>query len=302
MKHIILITLLFLSLSAKTITPNDVYAQSMLITDEIHSLLKFYGINHDHAAIVKRVKIATKLKPRNTWQMTYEIMIKINILREEHNLPFIEPINMSPVLQLNPNLVYEQTQRILTELNIYKTMKHITTTKNKLKTYRGKTSIDVYNSLAHISLSFDELNKGVISPSYIFGEQMRVYNDITSILQQLQIVDKTIPKKKIISATSADVFKKTMNILEKIKQLQISTGIAIVDFSEFKKGDESASEIYTVTQMVIAELQTIKAYLKIEKITPAAIKYNTKTAAEVDQLVSWNFRKLNLIHSLRKGR
>jgi hypothetical protein len=50
--------------------------------------------------------------------------------------------------------------------------------------------------------------------------------------------------------------------------------------------------------MIIAELQTIKAYLGIPNITPAAAQYQLKTPAEVDQLMSWNLRKLNLIHSL----
>ena len=54
--------------------------------------------------------------------------------------------------------------------------------------------------------------------------------------------------------------------------------------------------------MVISEIQTIKAYLGIDIITAAATKYNTKTPAEVGQLMSWNLRKLNLITTLNKGR
>ncbi len=302
MQKIILLLLLTLTLSAKAITPNDVYAQVMLMTDEIHFLLKHYGIEHDHEGIIKRTNVSTKLKPRNTWQITYEIMVKINIFREEYSLPIIEPINMSPVLNLNPDLVFEQTQRILTELKIFEIRKGIEVPAYKKKTYKGKTPIDVYNSLTHVSKSFDELNKGIVTPSYVFGEQMRLYDEITLVLQQLNISDKTIPKKKKVGAVPADVFDECMNVLEKIKQIQIGAGIGFVDFSEFKKGNESASEVYTITQMIIAELQTIKAYLGIEAITPAAIKYNTKTPAEVGQLVSWNLRKLNLIHTLNKGR
>ena len=302
MQKIILLFLLTIGLSAKTITPNDVYSQVMLITDETHFLLKHYGIEHDHDGIIKRTKVSTKLKPRNVWQMTYEIMVKINILREEYKLPIIEPVNMSPILNLNPDLVYEQTQRILTELKIFEIRTSIKAPIFKQKIYKSKTPIDVYNSLMHISKSFDELNKGIVTPSFVFGEQMRVYDDITLILQRLQISDKTIPKAKKIGAVPEDVFNISMKVLEKIKQLQIASGIDFVDFTEFKKGNESASDVYTITQMIIAELQTIKAYLRIENITASASKYNTKTPAEVGQLVSWNLRKLNLIHSLNKGR
>jgi len=300
MKKIILIFLLCFGLNAKTITPNDVYSEVMFIMGEIHYLLKFYDIKHDHEGIIKRTTITSKLKPRNVWQITYEIMVKINILRQEYKLPIIEPINMAPVLHLNPDLVYEQTQRIQTELKIFMARQGIPEPIIKRTFYKGKTPLDVYVGLSHVSASFDELNGGRFTPSYVFGEQMRLYDDITLVLQHLQIDDKTIPKKKNIHATPEDVFKESMKILDKIKQLQIIAGIEFVDFSEFKKGNETPGEVYTITQMILAELQTLKAYLGIELITPAAIKYNTKTPVEVEQLVSWNLRKLNLIHFLDK--
>ena len=302
MKKIVLIILLTLGLSAKSITTNDVYSQVMLITDEVHFLLNHYGIEHDHESIIKRTHISTKVKPRNTWQITYEIMIKINILRERHNLVSVEPINIVPVLELNPELVYEQTQRILTELKIFKTRENIITPPFKEKTYKGKTPLDVFVGLTHVSAGFDELNGGVFTPSYVFAEQMRLYDDITLLLEHLHINDTTIPKVKKVGATPEDVFDDSMKVLEKIKHLQISAGLEFVDFSAFKKGNETPAEVYTITQMIISELQNIKAYVGIKTITRAAAKYNTKTPAEVGQLVSWNLRKLNLIHSLSKGR
>ncbi len=301
-KKFIVIALIFNFATAKDITPNEVYSEVMLITDEVHYLLKHFGIKHDHEGIIKRTKIETKVKPRNTWQITYEIMVKINLLREEYNLPFIEPINMKPILNLNSNLVYEQTQRVITEINIFKHRLKIEEMNFKQKIYKNKTPLDVFNTLTHISVSLDELNKGIVTPSFVFGENMRLYDDISIILQTLGIEDKTIPKAKVDGQTPAMVFDIGMDILEKIKHLQISSGIDFVDFNEFKKGDESPSEVFTITQMVISEIQTIKAYLGIDIITAAATKYNTKTPAEVGQLMSWNLRKLNLITTLNKGR
>ena len=301
MRKVFFLLLITLSLYAKSITPNEVYSQVTLISDEVHFLLKHYNIKHHHKQILKKSILQTKLKPRNVWQMTYEIMVKINIFREEYNLPIIEPVNVVPFLHLNPDLVYEQTQRILTELKIFKVREGIKSPSYKLKKFKGKTPLDVYNLLLHISFSFDELNGGRFTPSYVFGEQMRVYDDLTIVLQALKIVDKTIPKAKNINAKPEDVFNKSMKVLEKIKQLQINAGIEFVDFREFKKGNETTGEVYTITQMILAELQTLKAYLHIGYITPAAVQYNTKTPAEVDQLVSWNLRKLNLINSLNQG-
>lgn len=301
MQKIILLLLLTLSLSAKEINVNHVYSEVIIIVDELHYLLNYYGIKHDHEGIIKRTKSSTMIKPRNNWQITYELMVKINILRKDHELPIIEPVNIAPVLNIDSSLVYEQTQRILTELRIFMLRNGIKHPEHKHRTFKNKTPVDVYNTLIHISRSMDELNKGSFTPSYVFGEQMRLYDDISAILQHLNIVDKTIPKKKLIGAVPADSFNECMHILETIKRLQISVGLDFVDFREFKKGDETPSEVYTITQMILSELQTIKAYIGLENITPAAASYKNKTPLEVHQLASWNLRKLNLVHSIDKG-
>ena len=301
-KIIITLVLFFNIINAKNITPNEVYSQVMLIKEEIHYLLKYYDVSHDHEGIVKRVQLSTKLKPRNVWQKSYEIMVKINILRNEYSLPTIEPVNMAPVLNLNPNLVYEQTQRILTEFKIFKHRLGIKNEVYKLKTFKGKTSLDVYIGLSHVSASLDELNKGGVTPSFVFGENMRVYDDISLLLQYFDLDDKTIPTKKNLSATSTYTFNVGLKILEKIKQLQIVAGIDFVDFGGLKKVKSTPSEVFGITQMILSELQTIKAYVGLKTITPASTVYKTKTPPEVHQLMSWNLRKLNLITTLNKAR
>ena len=298
LKILITVALLLSIIDAKQITPNEVYAQVKLIQDEIHHLLKEYGIRHDHKSVQNRKLVKTPLKPRNVWQKTYEIMVKINILRQEHELPIIEPVNMPPVAHLNPDLVYEQTQRILTEFRIYETRMAIPHIKYNLQTFKHKTPLDVFNTLSGISLTMDELNKNKVTPSYVFGENMRVYDDISLILDTLSIEDKTIPAKKNIDSTPNDTANTALLILEKVKQLQVLSGIAFVDFSDFRKKMQTPSDVFSLTQMIIAELQTIKAYLNIPNITPAASQYRLKTPAEVDQLMSWNLRKLELISSL----
>ncbi len=303
MIKILIMLLLFINTTnAKNITPNEVYSQVMIITDELHYLLKHYDIQHDHDGIMKRVHLSTKLKPRNVWQKSYEIMVKINMLRREHHLPLIEPVNMAPILNLNQNLVYEQTQRISTELKIFKQRVGLKYQQNETKKYKGKTSLDVYIGLSYISASLDELNKGGVTPSFVFGENMRVYDDISLILEYFNIDDKTIPAKKNLNATTTDTFNIGMQTLEKIKHLQINAGIDFVDFSELRKDKSTPSEVFSITQMILSELQTIKAYIGLATITPSAAIYKTKTPAEVDQLMSWNLRKLNLIRTLTKGR
>ena len=285
----VLIIALFFSTTifAKIITANEVYGQVRLIQEQVHNIHKHFGMQHHHddEGTVKE-QIKTKLKPRNSWQKTYEILVKINILRNENYLPTIEPVNMTPELKLNPNLVYEMTQRVITELNIFQYMLDIKIVTPNLKKYQGKSSLD-------------QLNKIGFTPSYVFGENMRVYDDLTIILQHLNIKDETIPAKQDIKATPKDTFDLGMDMLLKIKQLQIKSGIDFVDYSGFKKEKIIPSDVFTISGMIIAELQVIKAYIGLnDSITPAANKYNSKTPVEVDQLMNWNLRKLSLIDSL----
>jgi len=301
MKKLLIILLIITSLFSKEITPNEVYGKVMYITDDIHFLLKHYGIDHKHDEIIKRTTIDAKLKPRNVWQLTYEILIKINILRNNHNLPTVAPATMAPVLNMSPKLAYEQAKRIITELEIFKERMNIESPVYKEKLYKGKSPIDVFNGLSHMSASMDEINQGGFTPSYVFAENIRVYDDITSIIKELNIVDKTIPAKTNYNATPTDTFNIGMKTLEVIKQLQINVGMEFVDFTEFRKDKQTPSEVFTITQMILAEIQTIKAFIGLDdSITPIAFKYNSKTPIQVDQLMSWNLRKLKLIKKLRK--
>jgi hypothetical protein len=303
MKKLLFLVLLSFTLSARNITPTDVYSQVMKINSEMVSLLHYYSINYNEKKIREATRINTPLKPRNVWQLTYEIAIKINMLRIAHKLPTIEPINMEPVLNLNPDLVYEQTQRILTEIKIYKFRLDIKTTPYKVRKYKNKTPLDVFNALSTISGMFDKLNQAGFTPSYVFGESMRVYDDLTTILNHLGIEDNTVPTARNDKATPIDTFEVAMKILEKIKQIQFSVGIATVNFSAFRYSKITPSTVFTMNQMILAELQTIKAYVGLKHyITPAATTYVNKTPADVDQLMNWNLRKVTLLNmGIRKS-
>ncbi len=299
MKQIVFTLFLVLGLSAKTITTNDVYAQSMLIQKHVHFLLKYNGIEHKHSDILDKNTFLTKLKPRNSWQKSYEILVKINMLRTSNNLSNIQPIGVEPVEQLNPDMVYGQTQRILTEIKIFETRMSIDVPIFKLKTYTKKTPLDVYNSFSHISMAFDELNRSELSPSYVFAETMRIYDELTIILAYLNIKNETIPTVRLEKATPTDSLIISMKVIEKLQKLQRSVGIKTVDFRVFNKINASPSDVYTITGIIIAELQPIKAYIGLTtSVTPPALTYSKKVPADIEQLMGWNLRKLSLIKNL----
>jgi hypothetical protein len=181
MKLLLLITLFTLHfLLAKPITPNEVFARTVQVSEELHFLLDHYNIKHDHDKIVQEATVKSNLKPRHVWQKSYEILIKISMLRTSHELPQIQPMGIAPVRQVNPAMAYEQMQRILTELYLFKIRKGLSSKLPPLKQFTNKTPLDVFNQLNYISASFDQLNKTAFSPSYAFSQAMRIYDDLLS--------------------------------------------------------------------------------------------------------------------------
>ncbi|MDF1874888.1 hypothetical protein JHD48_03990 [Sulfurimonas sp. SAG-AH-194-I05] len=304
MRNILLIFLLTSALNAKVITPNDVYTLSVLIKEHVEFLLKHYAVKHHHDAIIEKGKIfSTKLKPRNTWQKTYEILVKINMLRNVHSLPRIEPVGIEATLELNPDMVYEMNQRILTELRIFEIRNNIKMPEFTLKKYDNKIPLDNYNMFINISSALDELNKRPLTPNYVYSEVMRIYDDLSIILTTLKIQDNSIPPQRNDAAQPKDVLQIAMKFLEKIAYLQNAVGIESVDFSEFNKKNATPGDAYTVTGLIISEMQTLKAYIGLtQSITPPATTFTNKKPAHVAQLMQWNLQRLYSINKLKRGR
>lgn len=303
MRQLLIILFLTLSLSSKTMTPNDVYSLSVVIQEHMHYLLKHYDIKHYHTEILQRDSIlSTKLKPRNTWQKSYEILVKINMQRLLHDLPRIEPVGVEAHLNLNPNLVYEMNKRIIAELEILEVQNNIKVPDFKTRIFNNKTPLDNYNVYVDISAAFDELNRSALTASYVFSETMRIYDDITIILNHLRIKDNSLPDLPIPKAVPRDAINTSFEVLAQIEYLQTSVGIVPIDFFEFKRENTIPSDVYTVTGLIISELQTIKAYIGlVQSVTPPAIQHSGKKPKNVEQLMRWNLKRLQLIRVLRKG-
>ncbi len=296
MKIIIILVFIFSTLSAnKIITPSEVYSEVKQIQKELILIKKYFKINKK----IEIKKIKTALEPRHAWQKTYEIMIKLNILRVSNKMPKIEPSNMEAVLNLDPILTYEQTQRILTEIKIFKFRMNINKKVSKAKKYKNKKPLDVFNALQESSALLDLINGSKFTPSYVFGETLRIFDDITTILQYLNIKDHTIPTKRRIYSKPIDTFRAGMKILLKIQSLQNTVGIKSVDFYDFQKDIITPSDVFGLTQMILAELQTIKAYIGLQGfVTPTAMQYKYKSPADVDQMMGWSLRQISLIKTL----
>ncbi|MCI5138663.1 MAG: hypothetical protein D3922_09685 [Candidatus Electrothrix sp. AR1] len=238
------------------ITSSEVYSQVMQIDKEVDLLKKNFGLTREKKADIYR----GSLRPRHVWEKSYVVQVKINVLRKKFGLPRNQPNSIEPELNLSPGLVFEQSQRLLAELYVLKKRLGITAQASAPQQFKDKQPIDVFNRLHHISYQLDVLNREEINPNYVFAEVMRIYEDIATLLKELQVRDLTYPPGKEKEVTPADSLTATFELLVEIQRLQKIAGIERTDFSIFqKKKLVLPSDVFNLVSMALAELQTIKA-------------------------------------------
>jgi hypothetical protein len=293
-QRVFFLILLNLSLYAST-TPTDVYNKLLELNEDVKEIKSHFGIETQKEPFL----ITTPLLPRHVWQRTYEIFVKINILRRKNNLPIIEPINMEPTINLDPDFSYEQVLRLIQEFEILKFRLGIINPKEQIKRVENKNPTDVYNLLSHISNNMDLINGKQFTPSYVFGEAMRIYEDLDDILTHLKIDESSIPPSFESTTKPSDVFDIAIDILNYIKYLELTAGIKTVDFYSLRRENITPSDVFEITQIILAEIQVIKAYIGLNhNITRGARYFENKKPANVAQLLGWNLKRLRYIKSL----
>jgi len=294
----ILVSVIYLSGENRfeqSITPSKVYKEVTNLHEEINLIKEHFN----KKAMPTYVDIKTKLLPRHAWQRTYEIFVKINILREKYNLPIIEPVNMEPTLELDPTFTYEQVLRLLQEVRILKLRFGITKKIETQAEYSNKTPSDVYNALNLLSRELDIINGKEFTPSHVFAEVIRIYEDFDAILNRLKITNPTTPPIKNQKDTPTQSYHVALELLESIRKLELSVGLQSVDFYAFRRKKINPSDVFEITQIILAELQLFKAYIGLHHtITRGAKRYHNKTPADVTQMMRWLLKKSKQINLL----
>lgn len=275
-------------------TPSDVYTEALRIKGDIAVISRHFNV----AMVDEPLPVLVRFKPRNTWQKSYEIMVKINIMREKYGLPRIEESQIKPLKNLDPGLTHGQVRRILTELDIFMTRTGISSRTPLAQQQTAKTPADVYNLLNAISAQLDAINGVSFVPSHVFAQNMRVLDDLNLILARLNVYERIGPPQKNSDAQPKDVYQIALRVMTEIHRLQMMAAIEPVDFHQFKAGPISPPDVFDLSLMLLAEIQPIKAHLQIPNVTMPAQVYSGKTPNDAQQVLGWTLRKLAQIHSL----
>ncbi|MDX8384238.1 MAG: hypothetical protein R8M45_09160 [Ghiorsea sp.] len=275
------------------VTPNHAYAEAKRIESDVDKLRAVYGITSD--APLRQFHV--QFQARHVWQKTYEILEKINIYRRLEAYPVINANAMEPLKKFPIKLVYDQTRRILIELELIKVRKGITAPPVARKVYQGKTPQDVYQLLDKISRDMDLITGQGFTPSHVFAQALRINSDIELILDHLGIQDRSIPPVKMKNTTPAQVHALAIQMLHEVSSLQRRFSLDGTDFSSLKATQRSRpSDVFATIGLISAELQSIKYNISLKNhIAPPAKSFRNKTPDDVYQLLGWVFDKTKQI-------
>ena len=141
-------------------TPSDVYTELKKIDLEIELLKKHFKIKKDINKERKEDRIDINILPKHNYQLTYIVLVKINNLRKKYKLSRVEEPVIEPSLHLNPDIVYGQTQRILSEIRIFKKLLGIDKNIKAIKEY----------SLKRAKLNnFSAMNQALLNNGLVIG-------------------------------------------------------------------------------------------------------------------------------------
>ncbi len=279
------------------VTPDQVYSLTQRLQAEVELLKKHFEIDRDVVA----PEFDLPLTPGHSWQKTYEILFKINILRQKYGLPFIAVPSREPREEPHPMLVYEQVRRLLTELDVLKFYLQIPGGTPPPREVNGKQPIDVFNLLNAISYQLDSLNGESFTPSHVFAQAIRISEDIKVLLEALGIHDDTISPPKQENTRPAEVYLVGLELLGEIQRINRLAGLPVLDIEAFRLPPPiTPSEVFTLTGIILAELQPLKARLELKHtLTPIAGYYTHRIPADVRQVMGWALRKIKLIRQFR---
>ncbi len=279
-------------------TPDDVYTKAYQICMEIELIKNHLGF---HQA-TEEIPTPTQLTPGHSWQKGYEILYKINVLRIRYGLPYISTPSREPQLTVAPMIAFEQTSRIMSELQLLKYYLNITETVTQDVTkFSGKKPTDVYKLLNKISYDLDIINGKTLMPADALTQAVRVFEDVSAILDILKIQEDSIPPPKGTNVQPGGAFDNVLRVLEEISRIKKTVNMGMIDFYAFTPTDRAItpSDVFSLAGIALAELQQIKAYLGLTRVlTPMAERYENIRPAEVQQLFGWSVRKLKSVQRI----
>jgi hypothetical protein len=270
---------LFSSVQAKNYTPNDVYAEALLLEKNIKQWKEKEGKTNTWV----KFPVESNYQPRHAFLKAIEILEKINRYRVNVIKTGPIPVNYSVGRAITPNEVYnevhharEEMLAMLQNIGIF-----LDETKTK-ETLTNKTPSDVYAKLKEISFALDESLglKGVL-PSDVYNRSLQMVS-LAKFLRDSQNLSPNVPKvKRTKGKLSNHSLASVKTLISKINDIEKNLGMVPVKITRVPKRVINPSDVYYEIGIVIAELQRIQYKLGLERSFRNGKSKTIKTSDDV---------------------
>jgi len=268
-----------LTASAQEYTPNDVYAESLIIEQSI----KHWKVQQGLPTKWNNVPVEVGYKPRHVFQKAIEILEKINHYRV--NIAHVGAIPVSRFVgkEITPNDVFLVVHRVREELvAMLQSLGVAVIDTNPSDEIKGKSPSDVFAKLCEISFEIDELlGLRGITPSDVYDRTLQLVSLAKFIRRSQNLaLDITLPVKtehKLSNHALASVNK----LIIKINKIEKNLSLETIKEIEVPRRVIVPSDVYGALGIAFAELLRIQHHLGLEKNFPITKTPGNRTPDDV---------------------
>ena len=273
--YVVLIFLLPIAVIANEgkITPSHVYQVTEDIISEINILREAIGVDDEpNEPEAQRGKT-----PIHVYGKGLELLEKISKAQRKLGMTPAE-VGEIPLRDIKPADVFELVSSILLQLTNMKEQLVISDTIEKAKFVGAKMPSDVYENLWLASYMLDGLVPP-IKPKDVYRNIQYIHGEMRLIATKLGMSLDLEPPKITGRKRLKNIGQQALFSLYKISELEKRLDMAAASVPEITLVRIRSSDIYDLTNMLMAEMVRIKVHLKIdlprgEQPTPHRVKTN----------------------------
>ena len=265
------------------VSPTHVFARIDLLDRSLDALL-------EHSEIVLKDTdypraVETRLRPMHVYQCVLICTWRLQTLndRPEFHIKHIPTISANP-RKYDPRDVFFIVDLMLQNVRQMGANLGVQLPTDE-KAFADKTPTDVYNRGVHVFIKLHALcGYDELSPSEVFAQTVRGVQDVKSMLQQTDPACRyridappTVGERK-----PADVFAKCLEVREQVNVVRQSLGMETTPVPNLPDRDAiRPRDVFFQTQVIIAELNLLKAPLATKSSSPLTIPVTGKTPTHV---------------------
>jgi len=253
--------ILFSGTSAAAVTPSDVYRKVSMINAEIQLIRNELGVKKE----IREPVLQIHKMPVHVYIKSIELFNKISKLQKKHGIASSAPPEV-PIQTITPenvisviNRIYDEVVRIKKHLGINQSIKNIAL-------YSGRTPSNVYENIWQASYLIDGMIKA-INPTEVFENTLRVQSELNLIANHLKVELPNVLGEPQSGKTPKQVHLQGYINLHKFSLLEEQLKMEVSRVPAYPKTKISPSDVYDTTNLMLAEINRIKAHLGIKQST-----------------------------------